>query len=236
MSTVASLAALGVAAPGALASSSPTASSPVAGAAAVQRTATVSVQVKRFAVRAGKPVAQGTATAKLTGVGGSSNTVRKAVTLQVTGTGNCRILQLNLNALDLTLLGVNVHLDPVELRITGQRNGGILGRLFCSLASTRIASAATVSSLNRALREQPMRPLSFGAHVAQAPGAGNTCRILDLVLGPLHLNLLGLVVDLNRVHLTITAIRGGGLLGDLLCGLTSTPLPTTPTVPAVPGV
>lgn len=46
------------------------------------------------------------------------------------------------------------------------------------------------------------------------------CQILNLVLGPLHLNLLGLVVDLNRVHLRITAVRGpGNLLGNLLCAV-----------------
>jgi hypothetical protein len=46
------------------------------------------------------------------------------------------------------------------------------------------------------------------------------CSILDLTLGPLHLNLLGLVVDLNQVHLTITGQTGNGqLLGNLLCGL-----------------
>ena len=49
--------------------------------------------------------------------------------------------------------------------------------------------------------------------VAQAIGS---CTILDLILGPLHLNLLGLVVDLNQVHLTITAQQGAGnLLGNL---------------------
>ncbi len=43
--------------------------------------------------------------------------------------------------------------------------------------------------------------------------------MLDLILGPLNLNLLGLVVDLNQVHLTITATPGGGTLGDLFCSL-----------------
>ena len=53
--------------------------------------------------------------------------------------------------------------------------------------------------------------------VAQATGS---CTILDLTLGPLHLNLLGLVVDLNQVHLTITAQQGSGnLLGNLLCAV-----------------
>lgn len=47
-----------------------------------------------------------------------------------------------------------------------------------------------------------------------------TCTILNLTLGPLHLNLLGLVVDLNQVHLTITAVQGAGnLLGNLLCAI-----------------
>lgn len=46
------------------------------------------------------------------------------------------------------------------------------------------------------------------------------CNILNLTLGPLNLNLLGLVVTLNQVHLTITAVPGAGnLLGNLLCGV-----------------
>jgi hypothetical protein len=46
----------------------------------------------------------------------------------------------------------------------------------------------------------------------------SSCGILNLILGPLHLNLLGLVVNLNQVHLTITAVPGSGnLLGNLLC-------------------
>jgi hypothetical protein len=46
------------------------------------------------------------------------------------------------------------------------------------------------------------------------------CQILDLVLGPLDLDLLGLVVHLDRVHLNITAVPGAGeLLGNLLCAV-----------------
>jgi hypothetical protein len=46
------------------------------------------------------------------------------------------------------------------------------------------------------------------------------CEILDLVLGPLDLNLLGLVVHLDTVHLNITAVPGqGNLLGNLLCAI-----------------
>jgi len=46
-----------------------------------------------------------------------------------------------------------------------------------------------------------------------------SCPILHLVLGPLDLNLLGLRIQLNRVVLDITAESGGGILGDLLCGV-----------------
>lgn len=47
------------------------------------------------------------------------------------------------------------------------------------------------------------------------------CSVLHLNLGPLDLNLLGLVVHLNTVVLDITAVPGSGnLLGNLLCSVT----------------
>ena len=50
--------------------------------------------------------------------------------------------------------------------------------------------------------------------------ASGTCKILQLDLGPIHLDLLGLVVDLNAIHLTINAQSGpGNLLGNLLCAV-----------------
>ena len=55
--------------------------------------------------------------------------------------------------------------------------------------------------------------------VQNASTAGS-CDILNLVLGPLHLDVLGLVVDLNQVVLNITAQSGAGnLLGNLLCAV-----------------
>ncbi|TML28223.1 MAG: hypothetical protein E6G26_06900 [Actinobacteria bacterium] len=58
---------------------------------------------------------------------------------------------------------------------------------------------------------------NFSTTILQATG---TCQILDLTLGPLDLNLLGLMVHLDRVHLNITAQSGpGNLLGNLLCGV-----------------
>lgn len=60
-------------------------------------------------------------------------------------------------------------------------------------------------------------PVDTNASASAAPAA---CNILNLTLGPLNLNLLGLVVTLNQVHLTITAVPGAGnLLGNLLCAV-----------------
>jgi hypothetical protein len=62
-------------------------------------------------------------------------------------------------------------------------------------------------------------PVDTKTTAAADPAA---CQVLDLVLGPLNLNLLGLVVTLNQVHLNITAVPGAGnLLGNLLCAVTN---------------
>jgi hypothetical protein len=53
-----------------------------------------------------------------------------------------------------------------------------------------------------------------------APALQASCSILDLDVGAIHLDLLGLVVDLSPIHLDITAISGAGnLLGNLLCAV-----------------
>jgi hypothetical protein len=50
--------------------------------------------------------------------------------------------------------------------------------------------------------------------------ANAACQILDLTLGPIHLDLLGLVIDLDEVNLDIVAEPGAGnLLGNLLCAV-----------------
>ncbi|HJQ80960.1 MAG TPA: hypothetical protein VJ828_13455 [Lacipirellulaceae bacterium] len=51
------------------------------------------------------------------------------------------------------------------------------------------------------------------------PDGMEGCSILDLELGPIDLDLLGLHVDTSPICLNITGFEGEGLLGDLLCGL-----------------
>jgi hypothetical protein len=75
--------------------------------------------------------------------------------------------------------------------------------------------------MNRRLDGRPLRVMAASTGIRAADHQG-TCQVLRLVLGPLHLDLLGLNVELygeNRqssVVVTIQALPGHGLLGDRL--------------------
>ena len=59
------------------------------------------------------------------------------------------------------------------------------------------------------------------------PDIPNACQVLNLTLGPINLNLLGLVVRTNQIQVRIDAVPGAGnLLGNLLCAVTNLLNPT----------
>ena len=92
-----------------------------------------------------------------------------------------------------------------------------VGTLVGTLTSTTPGTSA------RTFVTQFSMPLQTSGNTATAADvtALATCDILHLVLGPLDLNLLGLVVHLDQVVLDITAVTGAGnLLGNLLCAIT----------------
>jgi hypothetical protein len=214
----------------AISSAAPASGTTFAGSATTaQGKLALSVNVNRFVATAAGTKAMGTATATLTPLGQIPAKVTQKVTLAASPGGTCSILTLTLETLELKLLGLDVHLDKVVLTVTGQRHGGVLGSLFCSLANARVKAGrvAAVSRLNSAIRRTgTVRPVRLTVGVrATTSQVGPTCSVLDLLLGPLHLNLLGLVVDLNQVHLTVTAEPTGGVLGSLFCGLANTKLP-----------
>jgi hypothetical protein len=61
---------------------------------------------------------------------------------------------------------------------------------------------------------------TFGSGSRVPAAAAGSCDVLNLVLGPLDLNLLGLKVHLDKVVLDVTAVPGAGnLLGNLLCAV-----------------
>ena len=83
------------------------------------------------------------------------------------------------------------------------------GLLKGTLTNADGTSAGTVS-------QTTALPVKTTAAAGSAKAAVLSCNVLNLVLGPLNLNLLGLVVTLNQVNLNIVAVPGS-LLGDLLC-------------------
>lgn len=73
------------------------------------------------------------------------------------------------------------------------------------------ATGALASLNNQAISQAFTAPLA---------DPGSSCPILHLVIGPINLNLLGLVVTTNQIVVDITAVPGAGnLLGNLLCAV-----------------
>jgi hypothetical protein len=78
-------------------------------------------------------------------------------------------------------------------------------------------------SFARNVRMPASRPTVQGAQTSQVlpPLPAPSCSILNLVLQPITLNVLGLVVRTNLINVRIDAQQGpGNLLGHLLCGIT----------------
>jgi hypothetical protein len=112
-----------------------------------------------------------------------------------------------------TITAKSIAVDPAtrQLTMTGVLNGTAIK-----------ASGEVVDVVNQTFTA----PLSLNRPGATAgfvqPAAQAQCGILNLVLGPLHLDLLGLVIDLNQVVLNVFAQTGtSNLLGNLLCAITS---------------
>jgi hypothetical protein len=119
-----------------------------------------SLDVRKFVEDNGEIIAIGKLSGTLTKKGKThqftQGTVRVPVSIVDSGSGGtsaqavCSVLHLELGPLDLTLLGLHVHLDQVVLDITADPAGGLLGQLLCSLAGGG-PLAQLVSLLNQIL-------------------------------------------------------------------------------------
>jgi len=203
----------------------------------------VRLTIQKF-VRRGKHIyAVGTTTAKFAPVAARSDLPTASASRRFTARVRsikavqsaqriCPVLELTLAPTHLNLLGLIVDLSQVHLVITADSQGGLLGRLLCSiggqgqnaqsLKAQRLTKAAHRSGLStKGVRMGvPLYQTSSGSITTGATASPQAiCSILDLTLGPLDLNLLGLIVHLDQVHLTITADSEGGILGQLLCGI-----------------
>ncbi len=138
---------------------------------------------------------------------------------------------------------LNRFTNRLDVPVTGvvQDVGTIAGTMSISRFAIRDGTLVAVGQLSGTVRDtggnvvrtiitnvnMPVTNAS-GSPIADAGASCDTaeiqlgsCDILNLVLGPLHLDLLGLVIDLNQVILNITGQTGAGnLLGNLLCAIT----------------
>jgi hypothetical protein len=90
----------------------------------------------------------------------------------------------------------------------------------------RLTGTARSRHVSKAVRMPAT--VGSGATTAQLPPIPGACQILNLRLGPINLNLLGLVVRTNRINVRIDAVPGAGnLLGNLLCAVTNLLNPQT---------
>lgn len=113
---------------------------------------------------------------------------------------------------------------PVTAPVTGTVAGGgtftgtltniVIQNVNGQLVATGNLTGTLTNALGQVIGSVTNVPVQL---LAAATG---TCQILNLTLGPLDLNLLGLMVHLNQVVLNITAQSGpGNLLGNLLCSV-----------------
>ena len=126
------------------------------------------------------------------------------------------------------------------VKVTGTK--GFKGTLAIDRFATRNGKMVAIGTLKGTMRKNGKTkrvkartvtvPASLvgagsGAKAAQVPPIPGACQILNLVLGPINLNLLGLVVRTNQINLRIDAVPGAGnLLGNLLCAITGILNPT----------
>jgi hypothetical protein len=107
-------------------------------------------------------------------------------------------------------------------RFTRARGGRYRGRLV-AVGTVRARRGGRRATKRRVV--VPARLLT-PAQTSQIPQPiPGTCQVLVLDLRPITLNVLGLLVRTSRIVVRIDAVPstlpGGGLLGDLLCGITN---------------
>ena len=142
-------------------------------------------------------------------------------------------LNLNLQPIDLGLLGLHVKTGVVRLSVTGG-NGGLL-RSGLSGAAASAAGGSTpqaMTQLNALLNNpQSLNALNRTFGQAQArltsftPAQGTVGAVLNLSLSAVRLNQTGMTVRLDNgnngaVTVNVSAAKGQGLLGDMESGLT----------------
>ena len=146
--------------------------------------------------------------------------------------GTTPVLDAFVAPVQVNLLGARVDTSPIRLTITARSGPGlILGNAVTALANVfnpPLPDALDVAFINTKLADL------IGQLNAQIPGipatfsppppiAAGSDRILQLVVAPLNLNLLGLNLQTSQINVNADARTGNGLLlGNVLTTLLNT--------------
>lgn len=120
--------------------------------------------------------------------------------------------------------------DPVSVPVAGtaELTDGTVGTVTGTLDIERFANQGgtlmAIGEFDGQITDAAGDVVTDGTQAIAVPvdlaQTESGCEVLDLVLGPLDLDLLGLQVHLDQVVLNITAQPGpGNLLGNLLCAV-----------------
>jgi hypothetical protein len=176
--------------------------------------------------------------------GQAAGTLLADLTTQAVQGQTCPILNLHLDPIHLNLLGLHVDTSAICLDVSATDHQGLLGGLLCDLSGGGLNLGGILGEINGLVGQidtflgqvegllDNVLGQTFdvtgvlGGGQAGPHQAGHVCDILNLSLGPVNLDvpLLGVSVDLDNcangpVTVDVTGQEGGGLLGDVLCGL-----------------
>jgi len=114
-----------------------------------------------------------------------------------------------------------VDLSAVPVTGTTRDGGTVTGTLDINRFAAQGGQLVAIGTLTATITDAAGNVIGTVTQNVTLPvTASGTCQVLHLELGPLDLNLLGLMVHLDKIVLDITAQSGpGNLLGNLLCGL-----------------
>jgi len=108
------------------------------------------------------------------------------------------------------------------LRITsfGVQNNALVASGI--VTGTLVSGSGVAQSVAKAVNIPVVTSAGKGVAAKATTAAAASCDILHLELGPVDLDLLGLVLHLDRIVLDLSAAPGAGnLLGNLLCSVTN---------------
>ena len=156
-------------------------------------------------------------------------------TSTTTDTATTPLLDLQLPPLDVNLLGVTVATSPITVTASAQQGeGNLLGNALTGL-STLIDTENINNAVNNILRTVVTIVNSTNLNVdgitegALDTADVETTPVLEVMVAPIELDLLGVLVETSPITLTVSAQAGQGLLlGNVLTAVSDVFNPPLP--------